>query len=382
MSEWPADSVGLVQPQQRHFDTPLMLACGIELPSYELVYECYGALNAERSNAILICHALSSDHHVAGYYEGESKPGWWEVYVGPGKAFDTNRFYIICANNIGGCSGSTGPTSQKPDGSEPYGPDFPPVRVRDWVHCQQQLMDVLGIEQWAAVVGSSLGGMQVLRWALEYPEAMRHGIVLASAMKLTAQNIAFNEIARRAITADPDFTNGRYLERGTMPNKGLAIARMIGHLTYMSDDLMALKFGRDLYEGSFERGQATDVRFQVESYLRHQGDKFADSFDANSYLLLTRALDYFDLAREYNDDPMQAFKRAQAEFLVVSFSSDWRFAPARSREMVRAMLGAGRRVSYAEINAPQGHDAFLLPVPRFDAVLRGYLQRVAAGARA
>jgi homoserine O-acetyltransferase len=370
----PADSVGLVTPQTLTFTEPLVLASGKTLATYELVYETYGELNASKSNAVLICHALSGHHHAAGYHSmDDRKPGWWDAYIGPGKPIDTDKFFVVSLNNLGGCHGSTGPRSINPDTGKPWGPDFPKLRVRDWVESQARLADKLGIDDWAAVIGGSLGGMQVMRWALEYPTRVRYCVVIASAMKLTAQNIAFNETARQAIISDPNFCGGRYQEHETIPRDGLAVARMIGHITYLSDYAMGKKFGRDLRSGSFERGNDEPVEFQIESYLRYQGDSFANSFDANSYLLITKALDYFDLAREYNDDPVEAFRHAQAKFLVVSFSSDWRFAPERSREIVTALIGANKSVTYAEIESNYGHDAFLLPDARYEQALSRYL---------
>lgn len=374
------DSVGIVTPQTLHFDQPLSLSCGRSLPEHDIVYETYGELNAARSNAILICHALSGHHHAAGrHHPDDRKPGWWDSCIGPGKPIDTNVFFVLSINNIGGCHGSTGPTSINPDTGRPWGPDFPPLRCRDWVESQRLMMAHFGIQQWAAIIGGSLGGMQAMRWALEYPEALRHCIVIASAMKLSAQNIAFNEIARNAICSDPNFHEGRYLEKGTLPRQGLALARMIGHVTYLSDDGMKEKFGRDLKAGDLKLGSQGPVEFQVESYLRHQGSRFAESFDANTYLLMTKALDYYDLAREYNDDPVAAFSHAKCQFMVVSFTSDWRFAPDRSREIVDALVAAGKAVSYAEIEANHGHDAFLIPIPRYIAVFNAYMQRVAEG---
>jgi homoserine O-acetyltransferase len=375
----PADSVGLVTPQTIHFTEPLLLACGKTLEAYDLIYETYGQLNADKSNAILICHALSGHHHAAGYHALEDrKPGWWDGYIGPGKPIDTNKFYVVSLNNLGGCHGSTGPASINPLTGKAWGPDFPKLRVRDWVESQARLADKLGIDSWAAVIGGSLGGMQAMRWALEYPERVRHCVVIASAMKLTAQNIAFNETARQAIVTDPNFCAGRYLEQNTLPRNGLAVARMIGHITYLSDYAMGQKFGRDLRKGSFERGVDEPVEFQIESYLRYQGDTFANNFDANSYLLITKALDYFDLAREYNDDPVEAFRHAQAKFLVVSFSTDWRFAPERSREIVDALMGAHKSVAYVEIDSNYGHDAFLLPNTRYQQALSRYLASIAS----
>ncbi len=373
----PADSVGLVAPQTLHFTQPLLLACGKTLDAYQLVYETYGQLNATKSNAVLICHALSGHHHAAGYHSMEDKrPGWWDAYIGPGKPIDTNKFFVVALNNLGGCHGSTGPRSINSATGKAWGADFPMIRVRDWVSSQARLADALGIETWAAVVGGSLGGMQVMRWALQYPQRIRHAIVIASALKLSAQNIAFNEAARKAITSDPHFHDGHYLDHDSLPKNGLAIARMIGHITYLSDYAMGEKFGRDLRSGNFDLGNAEPVEFQIESYLRYQGDSFANTFDANSYLRITKALDYFDLAREYEDDPVIAFKQAHAKFLVISFSTDWRFAPERSHEIVNALVGANKAVTYAEIESKFGHDAFLLPDERYQQVFARYMAGV------
>ena len=355
-----------------------MLACGRELRDYDIVYETYGQLNNDRSNAVLICHALSGHHHAAGYHsEDDNKPGWWDDYIGPGKPIDTRYFFVVSLNNIGGCHGSTGPASINPETGKPWGPDFPSLRCRDWVHTQRRLMQVLDIPRWAAVIGGSLGGMQAMRWSLEYPELVRNCIVIASAMKLSAQNIAFNEIARSAITSDPNFFNGHYIEHNAIPAQGLALARMVGHITYLSDAGMMEKFGRDLKAGAFELGSDNIVEFQVQSYLRYQGDAFSKTFDANTYMLMTHALDYFDLAREYGDDPVRAFSRANAAFLVISFSSDWRFSPARSREIVDALIAAKRSVTYCEIESPHGHDAFLVPNARYEAVFTAFMQTIA-----
>ena len=368
-------SVGLVSPQSATFQEGLALTCGRRLPSFELVYETYGQLNAERSNAVLICHALSGHHHAAGYHsEEDSKPGWWEHCIGPGKPIDTNHFFVVSPNNIGGCHGSTGPRNANPDTGQAYGPNFPPLRVRDWVNSHAMLADHLGIDCWAAVIGGSLGGMQAMRWALEYPDRLKYCVAIATAMKLSAQNIAFNEIARQAILSDPDFHDGRYQDNDTLPRRGLSIARMLGHITYLSDDAMAEKFGRDLRLGTLAQGSEEHVEFQVESYLRHQGSMFSESFDANTYLLMTKALDYFDLAREY-DDPVRAFSHARCSFMVMSFTSDWRFSPARSREIVDALIAAGKPVSYTNIQADQGHDAFLLPITRYRDVFSAYMKR-------
>jgi homoserine O-acetyltransferase len=377
--DFPNTSVGLVEPQTQHFDTPLTLANGRVLPGYTLVYETYGKLNKDNSNAVLICHALSGHHHAAGFHSDEDKrPGWWDHYIGPGKAIDTNHFFVVCPNNIGGCHGSSGPLSINPETNKPWGADFPTLRVRDWVETQKHLADLLGIYQWAAVVGGSLGGMQAMRWALEYPDRIRHCIAIASAMKLTAQNIAFNETARQAIIADPQFFNGHYLDHDTIPRQGLSVARMIGHITYLSGDGMGQKFGRELRSGSFDRGSDEPLEFEIESYLRHQGSSFSTSFDANTYMLMTRALDYFDLAREYNDDPVHAFSHAQCRFLVISFTTDWRFSPLRSREIVQALLHAKKSVTYAEIESTYGHDAFLIPSERYHQVFSQYMKNIAA----
>ncbi len=378
-SVFPADSAGLVQPCQIHFDGPLHLANGRVLEGYDLMVETYGELNREKSNGVLICHALSGHHHAAGYHSrDDKKPGWWDAYIGPGKAIDTGKFFVVSLNNIGGCHGSTGPQSINPDTGEPWGADFPTLRVRDWVETQYRLMKRLGIDQWAAVVGGSLGGMQAMRWSLEHPEALRHCVTIASAMKLSAQNIAFNQTARQAITCDPDFAGGHYLKSGRQPMNGLSVARMIGHITYLSHDGMGEKFGRELRSGSFDLGTEEPVEFQIESYLRHQGSRFSKTFDANTYILMTRALDYFDLARAYDNDPVFAFKHARCKFLVISFTSDWRFAPERSREITTALMRAEKDVVYAEIESNFGHDAFLVPnQPRYEAVFGTYMQGIA-----
>lgn len=372
------NSVGIVSPQTAHFDAPLALACGKTLNEFDLVYETYGELNAQKTNAILICHALSGHHHAAGYHsESETKPGWWDTCIGPGKPIDTNVYFVVSLNNLGGCHGSTGPTSINPETGKLWGPDFPQVRVSDWVNSQGALADHLGIDIWAAVIGGSLGGMQAMQWSVQYPERLKYCLIIASAMDLSAQNIAFNEIARQAIQSDPNFCAGHYRERDTNPSQGLALARMVGHVTYLSDDAMANKFGRDIRSGSIEHNIDQEVEFQVESYLRYQGSQFSTAFDANTYILMTRALDYFDIAADFNGDPVQAFATTKAQFLVVSFSTDWRFSPRRSREITNALIAANRPVSYAEIDAAEGHDAFLMPIPRYLDVLKAYLGRIA-----
>ncbi|HEC53525.1 hypothetical protein LCGC14_0200440 [marine sediment metagenome] len=376
MSTLPADSVGLVTPQRHTFSEPLQLACGKALASYDLVYETYGQLNSAADNAILICHALSGHHHAAGYHsEDERKPGWWDSCIGPGKAIDTNRFFVVSLNNLGGCHGSTGPSSIDPESGKSYGASFPVLTVEDWVHSQARLADVLGVQQWAAVVGGSLGGMQALQWAISYPERIRHCVAIATAPKLSAQNIAFNEVARQAITTDPDFHHGEYAAFGVIPKRGLMLARMVGHITYLSDDSMGLKFGRELRSEQLNY-DLTSVEFEVESYLRYQGQEFSGRFDANTYLLMTKALDYFDPAAAHGDDLAKTLAGIQASTLVMSFTTDWRFSPARSYELVNALLAAKKQVSYLEIEAAQGHDAFLLPIPRYIEALSGYMNRI------
>ncbi|SFH85298.1 homoserine O-acetyltransferase [Collimonas sp. OK307] len=368
-------SLGIVSPQSMHFATPLQLQSGALLADYTLVYETYGSLNADKSNAVLVCHALNASHHVAGVYQDDEKNvGWWDNMVGPGKALDTNKFFVIGVNNLGSCFGSTGPMHINAATGKPYGAEFPVVTVEDWVQAQARLADALGITQFAAVMGGSLGGMQALAWSLMYPTRLRHCVVIASTPKLSAQNIAFNDVARQAILTDPGFHGGDYYAHGVVPKNGLRVARMVGHITYLSDDDMAEKFGRDLRSGAYQFGFGID--FEIESYLRYQGDKFSEYFDANTYLLITKALDYFDPAKEFGGDLTLALSKTQAQFLLVSFMTDWRFSPERSREIVQALVNNKRRVSYAEIDAPHGHDAFLLDDPRYMAVVGEYYNRI------
>ena len=391
----------IATPQTQHFEATLPLQSGASIRDYVLCYETYGVLNADKSNAVLICHALNADHHVAGSYEGQEKSlGWWDSMIGPGKPVDTDKFFVIGVNNLGSCFGSTGPMHANPETGRVYGADFPVVTVEDWVNAQARLLDAMGIETLAAVMGGSLGGMQALSWTLQHPSRVRHAAVIASAPNLTAENIAFNEVARRAIVTDPDFHGGHFYQHNRVPKRGLRIARMIGHITYLSDDVMNERFGRQLRDAVLAQaadlpgkglvgavGNASaykystqDVEFQIESYLRYQGDKFAEFFDANTYLLITRALDYFDPARAFEGDLSRALARARASFLMVSFSTDWRFAPKRSREIVKALLDNRLAVSYAEIDAPHGHDAFLLDDPRYLGVVRAYFNRIEVGA--
>ncbi|HSW05325.1 homoserine O-succinyltransferase MetX [Aquabacterium sp.] len=373
-------SLGHVTPQTMHFAEALPLQSGAALVGYELVYETYGTLNADKRNAVLVCHALNASHHVAGSYADQPKSeGWWDNLVGPGEPLDTDRFFVIGINNLGSCFGSTGPMHVNPSTGQRYGADFPVVTVEDWVDAQARLLDRLGITRLAAVLGGSLGGMQALSWTLRHPERVGYCIAVATAPNLSAQNIAFNEVARRAIITDPDFHGGHFYAHGVIPKRGLRVARMIGHITYLSDDSMEEKFGREMRAAEF--GYTTqDIEFQIESYLRHQGDKFSEYFDANTYLLITRALDYFDPARAHGGDLSRAFEVARdKQFLIISFTTDWRFSPARSREIVKALVDNRIDVSYAEIAAPHGHDAFLLEDPRYHGVLRAYFQRIAAG---
>ncbi len=368
-----------------HFEAPLALKSGASIRAYNLTFETYGTLNADKSNAVLVCHALNASHHIAGTYAGQAKSeGWWDSMIGPGKPLDTQKFFVIGVNNLGSCFGTTGPMHTNPDSpnGQVYGADFPVVTVEDWVNSQALLLDRLGIQILAAVMGGSLGGMQALGWALQYPERVKHAVVIASAPNLTAENIAFNEVARRAIVTDPDFHGGNFYQQGVVPKRGLRIARMIGHITYLSDDVMNEKFGRTLRTSVAQTAgdylySTQDVEFQIESYLRYQGDKFADYFDANTYLLITRALDYFDPARDFGGNLSEALARATCKFLLVSFVTDWRFAPSRSRELVKALLDKKRDVSYAEIDAPHGHDAFLLDDARYHGVVRAYFDAIA-----
>ena len=371
-----AQSVGLVTPQVAHFDTPFQLSNGATLDQHQLIYETYGELNASGTNAVLICHALSGSHHAAGIHDAtEQRLGWWDLAIGPGKPIDTNRLFVVCSNNLGGCDGSTGPNTRMPGTSTPWGSQFPQPQVRDWVRSQKLLAEYLGISRWAAVVGGSLGGMQALQWAIDFPDWVEHCVALASAPGLTAQNIAFNEIARHAILSDPDFRGGHYLAQDALPVRGVALARMVGHLTYMSADGMSDRFGRELREEGFSPDGDQERVFQVESYLRHQGARFSTRFDANTYVLMTRALDLFDLSEGYTN-LTTALSQAEANFLLLSFSSDWRFAPQRSIEIRDALMAAGKAVTCANIQTDNGHDGFLLPHQTYEGLLAEWMQRV------
>ena len=370
-----SDSIGIVSARRIHFDTPLSLKSGAVLDNYELVYETYGELNPERSNAILVCHALSGNHHVAGVYaDNPNNTGWWNNMIGPGKPIDTRKFFVIGINNLGGCHGSTGPISINDRTGKRYGPDFPLVTTSDWAKTYVRFADQFGIDCFAAIIGGSLGGMSAMQLALDAPERVRHVAVIAASARLTAQNIAFNDVARQAILTDPDFHGGDYYSHSTHPRRGLRLARMLGHITYLSDDSMATKFGRELRNGSLAFNY--DVEFQIESYLHYQGDKFAELFDANTYLLMTKALDYFDPAQDYDGNLSAAFARAQADFLVLSFTSDWRFSPERSREIVKALLDNKLNVSYAEIPSTYGHDSFLMQDNYYHQLVRAYMDNI------
>ena len=376
-------SLGYVKPQTMHFAEPLVLQSGASLRDYMLMYETYGTLNADKSNAVLVCHALNASHHVAGEYEGQPKStGWWDNMVGPGKPLDTDKFFVIGVNNPGSCFGSTGPMHNNPATGKPYGAAFPVVTVEDWVNAQARLADQLGITQFAAVMGGSLGGMQALAWSIMYPDRLRHCVVIASTAKLSAQNIAFNDVARQAILSDPDYRGGDFYEYGVVPKNGLRVARMVGHITYLSDDDMAEKFGRKLRAAADNPAETGDYKFgfgidfEIESYLRYQGDKFSEYFDANTYLLITKALDYFDPARKHGGDLAKTLSGTKAKFFLASFTTDWRFSPERSREIVQALVSNRRQVTYAEIDAPHGHDAFLLEDPRYMNMVRAYYEQV------
>ncbi len=370
------NSVGLVDAQSQIITTPLHLDSGAVLENYTLSYETYGKLNENRNNAVLICHALTGDQHAAGYNsESDRKPGWWDNMIGPKKPVDTNKFFVVCLNNLGGCGGSTGPLSLNPKTNTFYGPDFPIITVRDWVESQKQLSDKLKIESWAVVMGGSLGGMQAMQWAIDYPACVKHSLIIAAAPKLSTQNIAFNEIARQAIRSDRNYQNGQYMDKNTFPEHGLKLARMVGHLTYLSDDILHTKFGRELKKGKIEFG--FDVEFEIESYLKYQGESFiGQRFDANSYLLMTKTLDYFDPAEKYEGKLSKALKNSQSNFLIISFSSDWRFSPSRSMEIVRALLENDKNVVYSEIESELGHDSFLLSIPQYHKVISTYLNKV------
>jgi len=361
-----------------HFsaDHALNLDAGGRLDQWTIAYQTYGALNADKSNAILVCHALTGDQHVANRHPITGKPGWWTTMVGPGRPIDTDRYFVICSNVIGGCMGTTGPASLNPATGRPYGLDLPIVTIRDMVRAQAMLIDYLGIRDLFCVVGGSMGGMQVLQWVASYPERVFAAMPIAAAAKHSSQNIAFHEVGRQAVMADPDWRNGRYLEQGVVPTKGLAVARMAAHITYLSDEALQSKFGRKLQDRAAP-AFSFDAEFEIENYLRHQGLSFVDRFDANSYLYVTRACDYFDLAADYDGSLARAFKGAKARFCVVSFNSDWLYPTSASRAIVHALNAGGASVSFVDIETDRGHDAFLLDVPEFIATSRGFLDSAA-----
>ena len=355
---------------------PLKLACQQSLGPFSVAYQTYGRLNAAKSNAILICHALTADQHVANKHPVTGKPGWWETLVGEGKPIDTNRFFVICANILGGCMGSTGPASINPKTGVPYGLDFPVITISDMVDAQARLIDHLGIDQLFAVIGGSMGGMQVLNWAARYKDRVFAAAPIATAAWHSSQNIAFHEVGRQAVMADPDWLGGNYYAAGKTPRNGLAVARMAAHITYLSEEALHRKFGRSLQDRS-EVAFTFNAEFQVESYLRHQGSTFVDRFDANSYLYITRAMDYFDLKSEYGDVLANAFRGTKTRFCVVSFTSDWLYPTRESRNIVQALNAVAANVSFVEIETDKGHDAFLLEEPTFFATIRGFLNAAA-----
>ena len=372
-------SVGIVEKKFHITAEPpheMLLECDARLGPITIAYETYGTLNHDKSNAVLILHALSGDSHVAGYYsDKDKKPGWWDSMVGPGKGIDTDKYYVVCSNIIGSCMGSTGPNTLNPKTAKPYGLEFPVVTIGDMVKAQKSLLDALGVEKLLSVVGGSVGGMQVLEWCVRYPERVVSAIPLATTTKHSALAIAFNEIARQAIMTDPNWNGGDYYS-GSRPETGLAVARMIGHVTYLSDQSMRLKFGRRL-QNKNDFSFNFDPEFQVESYLRHQGRRFVERFDANAFLYITKAADYFDLAEQHGNGSMvEAFSKTNARFLVVSFTSDWLYPTYQSREMVKAIKKTGQDVSFCEIEAKWGHDAFLIPNPRLSSIIGGFLSRV------
>ncbi|WP_254073184.1 homoserine O-acetyltransferase [Acidisphaera sp. S103] len=383
------DPVGSASHTHVTFDDGITLECGTTLRRHTVAYRTYGTLNADRSNAILVCHALTGDQYVAEPHPVTGKPGWWDSVVGPGRPVDTNRFFVICPNVLGGCMGSTGPLSNRelPDGTvvdEPWGTDFPPITIRDMVRAQKRLIEHLGIERLFAVIGGSMGGMQVLQWAALYPDAVFAALPIASASYHSAQNIAFHEVGRQAIFADPDWQNGQYWRGGRIPARGLAVARMCAHITYLSEEALTRKFGRRLQNAPKDSTEAISLfgeMFEVESYLRHQGSTFVQRFDANSYLTITRAMDYFDLAADYGGDLADAFRGSRTRFLLASFTSDWLFPTTESREVARALNRAGANVSFVEFPTDKGHDAFLLDEPDFHRALAGFLRGCALHAR-
>ena len=369
------NSIGIVKPKIFKCVDPIKLSCGMTLDNYELIYETYGKLNKNKDNAVLVCHALSGNQHVAGRHKKTDRhPGWWDSLVGPGKPLNTNKFFVIGINNLGGNEGSTGPKSINPKTKKVWGSSFPIITVEDWVKTQKTLINYLGIQRLSSVIGGSLGGMQALEWNLQFPNEVKNTIIIAAAPNLTAQNIAFNEVARQSIITDPDFQKGNFYTKKNKPKRGLRVARMLGHITYLSNDAMKSKLGRKKKNKDFQYNFNTE--FEIESYLNYQGDKFAQEFDANTYIRMTKALDYYDPTKQNKKKLSAVFKKIKSKFLVISFSSDWRFSPARSKEIVKSLLDNNINVSYAEISAESGHDAFLMPDDHYHEILNSFFKNI------
>lgn len=369
------NSIGIVKPKIFKCADPIKLSCGMTLDNYELIYETYGKLNKNKDNAVLVCHALSGNQHVAGRHKKTDKhPGWWDSLVGPGKPLNTNKFFVIGINNLGGNEGSTGPKSINPKTKKVWGSSFPIITVEDWVKTQKTLINYLGIQRLSSVIGGSLGGMQALEWNLQFPNEVKNTIIIAAAPNLTAQNIAFNEVARQSIITDPDFQKGNFYTKKNKPKRGLRVARMLGHITYLSNDAMKSKFGRKKKNKDFKYNFNTE--FEIESYLNYQGDKFAKEFDANTYIRMTKALDYYDPTKQNKKKLSAVFKKIKSKFLVISFTSDWRFSPARSKEIVKSLLDNNINVSYAEISAESGHDAFLMSDDHYHEILNSFFKNI------
>jgi homoserine O-acetyltransferase len=369
------NSIGIVKPKIFKCADPIKLSCGMTLDNYELIYETYGKLNKNKDNAVLVCHALSGNQHVAGRHKKTDKhPGWWDSLVGPGKPLNTNKFFVIGVNNLGGNEGSTGPKSINPKTKKVWGSSFPIITVEDWVKTQKTLINYLGIQRLSSVIGGSLGGMQALEWNLQFPNEVKNTIIIAAAPNLTAQNIAFNEVARQSIITDPDFQKGNFYTKKNKPKRGLRVARMLGHITYLSNDAMKSKFGRKKKNKDFQYNFNTE--FEIESYLNYQGDKFAQEFDANTYIRMTKALDYYDPTKQNKKKLSAVFKKIKSKFLVISFTSDWRFSPARSKEIVKSLLDNNINVSYAEISAESGHDAFLMSDDHYHEILNSFFKNI------
>ena len=369
------NSIGIVKSKIFKCADPIKLSCGMTLDNFELIYETYGKLNKNKDNAVLVCHALTGNQHVAGRHKKTDKhPGWWDSLVGPGKPLNTNKFFVIGINNLGGNEGSTGPKSINPKTKKVWGSSFPIITVEDWVKTQKTLINYLGIQKLSSVIGGSLGGMQALEWNLQFPNEVKNTIIIAAAPNLTAQNIAFNEVARQSIITDPDFQKGNFYTKKNKPKRGLRVARMLGHITYLSNDAMKSKFGRKKQNKDYQYNFNTE--FEIESYLNYQGDKFAKEFDANTYIRMTKALDYYDPTKQNKKKLSGVFKKIKSKFLVISFTSDWRFSPSRSKEIVKSLLDNNINVSYAEISAESGHDAFLMSDDHYHEILNSFFKNI------